>query len=309
MARKITVAALSPLHEKSVIYGQNAIKHMIGRWQEKLDLVLPDEPDLIVLPECCDRFESHTFPERFEYYRERGMEILDFFANEAKKNNTRIVYSTVWDTPQAYRLNSSFFIGTDGEVKWRYDKNFPMMQGEYKEQNVRPGKAPEVYQSDIGRIGAMICFDLNFEMLLDHYRSQKPELLLFSSMFNGGLLGNIWAYRCRSYFVGATPFCCSVKNPLGMDIATSTHYADHLTAKINLDYANVHYDFNFDKLKALKAFYGQGVTILDPDKLGSVLVTSELNGVSVKDMLKKFDIQTLDDYLAESAEVRNFRVE
>ena len=69
-----------------------------------------------------------------------------------------------------------------------------------------------------------------------------------------------------------------------------------MTATVNLDYCQAHLDYNWEKLTALKAKYGPGVTITDPGYLGSVLITSETNAASAKAMAREFKIELLDDY-------------
>jgi len=49
-----------------------AVARMIAHWEGRFAQILPDEPDLIVVPECCDRYPQHPLAERLAYYRERG---------------------------------------------------------------------------------------------------------------------------------------------------------------------------------------------------------------------------------------------
>jgi hypothetical protein len=49
---------------------------------------------------------------------------------------------------------------------------------------------------------------------------------------------------------------------------------------------------------ALKAKYGPKVKITDPGYLGSVLISSEHDSVTVEQMVKEFTIELLDDYMA-----------
>jgi len=44
--------------------------------------------------------------------------------------------------------------------------------------------------------------------------------------------------------------------------------------------------------------------ISDPGKLASVLVTSEVENVTVDQMIQQFDLELLDDYLNRSREFR-----
>lgn len=107
-----------------------------------------------------------------------------------------------------------------------------------------------------------------------------------------------WAYSCRCHFVGAVAgLPCEIRTPLGEVIASNSNYFDYVVATVNLDCRLVHLDYNWNRLKALKAKYGPKVTIEDPGCLGSVLVTSEHEAISVEQMIQEFDIELLDDYM------------
>jgi len=69
------------------------------------------------------------------------------------------------------------------------------------------------------------------------------------------------------------------------------------TATVNLDYALAHIDYHSEKFAELKRKYGPGVKITDPGNIGYYMLTSELEGVTVAEMLGEFGIKTLDDYL------------
>ncbi len=60
--------------------GQAAVDGMIEHWKGRFAQVLPDEPDLIVVPECCDRYPEHAMEVRLEYYRFRDRQLADYFS-------------------------------------------------------------------------------------------------------------------------------------------------------------------------------------------------------------------------------------
>ena len=89
-------------------------------------------------------------------------------------------------------------------------------------------------QCDFGRVVCAICFDLNFDELRLRYVQARPDLILFSSMYHGGLMQNYWAYSCRSHFIGAiNGLQCTVISPLGELLAASTNYFHHITTTVN----------------------------------------------------------------------------
>ncbi|MDG0810742.1 hypothetical protein [Cohnella rhizosphaerae] len=90
MANYVTISCLGPrpLAVPAEVSDEEAILRMIAHWQAQLDRVLPDRPDLIVLPEACDRPDPLTFPldRRLSYYRARKDRIRDFFAGVARRH-------------------------------------------------------------------------------------------------------------------------------------------------------------------------------------------------------------------------------
>lgn len=293
-------APLAPDTEDYEALTQNMIRFL----QFNLDHVLPDRPDLIVLPEACDRYPNLTMEKRKAYYQTRGDRIRDFLCGVAKEHSCNIAYSacrnTPWDEKLPYR-NSTQLIDRDGQITGIYDKNH-LVTTELTSGGIAYGTEAPVFQLDIGRVACAICFDLNFEELLRKYIPQKPELIVFCSQYHGGLSQQYWAYQCRSYFAGA--ICGNqsrILNPLGETVAQSTNYYDYVTGTVNLDYALVHLDYNREKVAAAKRKYGEALTVHDPGHVGCYLLTSEDPSVSVKDIIREFDIELMDDYFARSA--------
>jgi hypothetical protein len=147
-------------------------------------------------------------------------------------------------------------------------------------------------------IACAICFDLNFDELRLKYARQKPDMILFSSMYHGGLMQAYWAYSCRTHFIGS--ICglpCTIISPIGETVTRSTNYFNFVTHTINLDCRVIHLDYNREKLRAIKNKYGSRVKITDPGFLGSVLITSETVEFTIDDIVDEFKIELLDDYI------------
>ena len=87
MANYVTISAIGPhIHGAgSPPLGQEAVDRMIESWKARIAQVLPDEPDLIALPEACDRYPGHTLEQRYDYYRTRGDQVREFLAGIAKE--------------------------------------------------------------------------------------------------------------------------------------------------------------------------------------------------------------------------------
>ena len=303
---KIAVIGEIPRMDKNQ-EAQKLVGQVIKFWEKQIAQVLFSKPDLIVLPEACDRPAGMDREEQFNYYNVRKDQVKEYFASVSKENRCYIAFGTKHQAKDGNWYNSSVVLDRDGRTAGVYNKNFPTI-GEM-ESGIKAGDEVPVIQCDFGRVACAICFDLNFPELLEKYQGAKPDLILFSSMYHGGLVQSYWAYSCRSFFVGAiggkrNP--SEIRDPLGDVVASTTNYFNYTVAKINLDFRLVHLDYNWEKLDRLKEKYGEAVTVKDPGRVGAVLVTSNDETKTVDQMLGEFNIELLDDYFDRS---RKFRLE
>jgi predicted amidohydrolase len=291
---QISTIGAAPLVERHGT-GQPAVARMVDHLKAELAQVLPDRPDVIVVPECCDRYAQHGEVERRDYYLARGEQVRDFLGEVARTERTYIAYAAVRALEDGTWRNSIQLLDREGEVAGVYDKCYPTI-GEM-EWGVVPGASAPLIECDFGRVACAICFDLNFFELRDRYAEQGPDLVVFASMYHGGLMQPYWAYACRAHLVSAIAGQPShVIDPLGRVVASTTNYFDHVTQAVNLDARLAHLDYHWEKLEALKAKYGREVSIVDPGFLGSVLVRSEAPERTAEQLLAEFEIEPLDAY-------------
>jgi len=291
-----TIGMVNPSLDTTLSY-QRRVDIMIDHIRMEIGQVLPDKPDLIVLPEACDRPAGMTHDQQMKYYSVRGTQVKDFLAGVAKDNHCYIAFGMKARDEKGIWRNSCFLLDRSGKVAGRYDKNFPT-PGEMEGGIIASDKAALIH-TDFGDVACAICFDLNFDELRERYAKLRPDLIIFVSMYHGGLVQAQWAYSCRSWFVssvGIRNLLSQVRNPLGKVVATTTNYYDHIVTTVNLDYELAHLDHNWTKLDALKAKYGEEVTIYDPGEVGVVMITSESDKVSAAQMVEEFGIDQVDHY-------------
>jgi len=298
MARYVSISLLAPpaLQFESDLQGQKAVEQMIKHWQMQVAKVLPDKPDLVILPEASDSYVCQNFKQVLDYYKIRGNQIRDFWRGIAKKNHCYIAYSAYRQDENGKTYNSTQIIDRQGEIAGIYNKNHLVIE-ENTQAGVFYGRESPLIECDFGKVACAICFDLNFDLLRQKYVSAHPDLIIFSSMYHGGLMQNYWAYSCRAHLAAAVAGLPSaIISPVGQIIASTTNYFPFVTARINLDCCLVHLDYNWAKLDALKKKYGRKVRIYDPGFLGSVLVYSETEEFDVQKLVKEFELELLDDY-------------
>ena len=278
---------------------QKIVDRMIDYWKRELNKVWMYQPDLILLTETCDNPSGLNEQERSEYYSVRKNQIQDFFASAARENRCYIAFGTRREENGIW-YNACVILDREGKLAGVYHKNYPTV---YEMPTIAPDKETPVIQCDFGRVVCAICFDLNFDELRDRNAALQPDIILFPSLYHGGLEQSKWAYTCRSFFVssyGSQTSPTQIRNPFGEVVASSSNFYNYAVATVNLDRLLVHQDFNREKLTALKKKYGEQVVISAHGELGVIMITSEHDRISAADMVKEFDIELLDSYFDRS---------
>jgi predicted amidohydrolase len=274
------------------------VDDVIEHWRGRIAQVLPDEPDLIVVPEVCDRPGNMPRSRVQQYDEARGDRVLEAFAGIARENGCYLTYPAVRRIAEdgTWR-NSIRLLDRSGEVAGAYNKNH-LVPSEHDGLGALYGRDAEPIECDFGRVGCAICFDLNFHEVRTKYVESRPDLIVFCSMYHGGLMQAYWAYSCRAHFVGAIAGPPSaIISPIGERLATTTNYFDFVTADVNLDCCVAHLDENWDRMRAMKERYGPRVKVTDPGHLGAVLIASETDEATAAGMVDEFEIELLDHYL------------
>lgn len=251
--------------------------------------------DLVVLSEGIMAFgQTNEDAEELE----RPGPFLDVFMQFAAAERCHVAGSLrVLENGHVY--NSMPFIGPDGEVLGVYHKANLTIRA--IESGQRSGRSAVVVDTAIGRLGGVICFDLNFEDLRQEYRRLRPDILAFASVYHGGLMQQIWAYECRSYFISALPFIGGgVLDPFGRPLALTSSYTAVARATINLDRAMVHLDYNRAKFPEIERKYLGEVVVDVPPNIGPALILSLTEKRTAMDVVQEFGLELWDDYYARS---------
>ena len=277
----------------------------MGKW---IDAAALNQPDIILLTEGClansvraaKREEKDA---KADPLPEPGP-ITQFLSGKAKQHGCYIIASYWRKNPDgAGRFNSAVLIDREGKVVGWYDKKFPTI-GEM-EEGILPGRGAVIFDTDFGRIGALICFDLNFDELLAEYKEKGAELLCFLSNYRGGVRVPAIAMQNRCFIASSVPNENGViVDPLGRTLAESSMYGRIIFARINLDSQLVHIDYNVDRVRLMKEKYGPAVTVEVASPEAYYFISSLHPERSIRDMIREFEIETLDAYLDRSRSVR-----
>lgn len=273
-----------------------------------IDQAALDKPDIILVTEgCIYNTPASATPAEHDAKSDllpQGGPITALMSRKAKQHNTYIM-ACYWrrnpDGPG--RFNSAVLFDRQGKVVGWYDKVFPTI-GEI-ESGVLPGREAKVFETDFGRIGAMICFDMNFQELHNEYKDKGAELICFLSNYRAGAKIDALAIKNQTFIASSVPGENGViVDPLGRTLAESSMYGRIIFARINLDSQIVHIDYNVSRIDALKQKYGPQIQIETASPEAVYFLSSLHPQKSIEDMMAEFEIELLDDYLDRARAVR-----
>jgi len=191
--------------------------------------------------------------------------------------------------------NSLIYLDGDGKLLGDYDKTH-LTDGELA-AGMTPGTGARVAETPAGRLGGVICFDLNFDDLRLAYAKLKPDILCFSSMYHGGFLQQNWAYRCRAFLVAACKdYTSGILDPLGRVLAETDFYGRIARTAVNLDRFVMHQDGNEHKFADILREYGDRVKIDRAPDLATAVLYSECEE-SAAAIAARYELVAIDDYL------------
>lgn len=283
--------------------GEN-IEERIRIWEDFIDASALDKPDIILLPE-------HFLFTGMNYKKSEVAELLPeggavtkFLSRKAKEYKSYIIACYYRKGEEGRRIyNSAILFDRNGKIAGVYDKTYPTI-GEM-EEGISPGEGANVFKTDFGLIGATICFDFNFRELFTDYKRKGVKLICFLSAFRAGFQIPIVAYENQFFIVSSTPGENSViVDPLGRKLAESSMYGKIIFSKINLDFKIVHIDHNIEKVANLKKKYKEYVKIEVASPEAVYFLSSFHPEISIEEMVKEFEIETLDEYLLRSRKER-----
>jgi hypothetical protein len=193
------------------------------------------------------------------------------------------------------QYNTAVLIDRKGKVAGYYRKVF-VFWGEGLHLSREGVKA---FDTDFGRISILTCFDLNYAELWRQCDALDVDIVFWPSAYGGGSPLNAFAILYHYYIV-----------PVGagniIDITGKTFEniekpnPKQFIATLDLDRAFAHYDFNREKVEKMLAEHKGEIKVerkLSEEDLAPWWLFKALKpGVSVRKLLKKYEIETLREY-------------
>ena len=301
MAHHATLTSISFQAARGDLNAQERVRRNVEKACDEIDIAAQEKPDLIVLPETFNALGMGH-----EKWQETAEPVpgptTDAIGKKARQHNTHVVGSII-ERRGGRLYNSSVLIGRDGNVIGTYHKMHPTVPE--IDGGITPGTEAPAYETDLGRVGCAICFDLNFRDVALSLEQHGADIVCFSSMYRGGLSTRIWAFDFGFWFISSIPGENSViLNPLGQVLKESFHYSPIITAHVNLDAEVFHIDYNHTVMPKVMQKYGPAVEVNSISPEAVYMLTSHHPEVTVKQLIDEFGLETRTAYWERSNAVR-----
>jgi len=296
MPRKVWVSTTA------FIAGGPTIADNIARARQLLELACAERPDIVCL--------SETFAYLGVKYRAAEVAepvpgpITDMAAEVARRHSTYIICPLL-EQRGGKVYNVAVLLDRQGQIVGTYEKVHPVTTtADYTEleYGVTPGVEPKVLQTDFGRIGILICFDLMFPREWARLKAKGAEIVFWASAYNGGFPLQTYASLHHYYVVSAVnPDRARIVDITGRIIAMTSRRNPVISAELDLEKGLYHTDFNAVQIPAIRAHYGRDVLIQVYGDEAMFTLESRREDLAVAQIEAEFGLERLDDYLARNA--------
>lgn len=253
--------------------------------------------DLIALPETWTN-QSLNQPERLDGPVISAMAVL------ARKHQTYVVCPLDrQDQEGERRVNSAVLLDRAGRIAGVYDKVYPYWSEFALLPAVQIGADAPVFETDFGRVGLAICFDVNFPEVWKELADNGAELVIWPSAYSAGTTLQAHALMYHYAIVTATQTGdCLVYDIDGRELLDEK--SDDITVSritLDLDRGIYHENFNLDKRDLLLAEHGDDVALERHLRREQwFILRAKRPGVSARSLARAYGLEELRDYVDRS---------
>lgn len=297
MPRKVWVSTTA------FIGGGPTIADNIARARWLLELACAERPDIVCLSETF-AYLSVAYSSAAEVAEPVPGPITDMAAEIARRYSTYIICPLL-ELRGGKVYNVAVLLDRRGQIVGMYEKVHPVTTtADYTllEYGVTPGLEPKVFQTDFGRIGILICFDIMYPQEWAKLKAKGAEIVFWASAYNGGFPLQVYAGLHHYYVVSAVnPDRARIVDISGEIIAMTNRRNAVISAPLDLEKGLYHTDFNNVQFPAIRARYGRDVRLQVYGDEAMFTLESLRDDLSVAQVEAEFGLERINDYLARNA--------
>jgi predicted amidohydrolase len=172
--------------------------------------------EVVVLPEMFNcPYETHLFS---DYAEEEGGYTWQKLSEAAERNKVYLIGGSIPEREEDRLYNTSYIFDPKGKCIGKHRKihmlDIDIVNGQYFRESdaLSAGETPTIVETEFGKIGVAICYDIRFPELSRYMISKGAGVLIFPAAFNMTTGPAHWELLLRSravdnqvYTVGCAP--------------------------------------------------------------------------------------------------------
>lgn len=147
--------------------------------------------DLVVLPEMWNcPYSNDSFPTYAEDISSGYAPSYSFLSDSAKEHKVVLVGGSIPEKSEDSLFNTCFVFGRDGKMLGYhrklhlFDIDIPGKITFKESDTLAQGALPTVIDTEVGRLGIGICYDIRFPELAQIYASRGVQIIIYPGAFN-----------------------------------------------------------------------------------------------------------------------------
>lgn len=268
--------------------------------------VVSYKPDIICLPEV---FATSNIEQKNALLElaEISENVLQQFSSFAKLNRCYVI-CPLYTSENGKIFNSAVVIDRAGLRMGEYRK-IHLPEDEI-DIGLTPGPLePAVFQTDFGKIGIQICYDILWDDGWAKLRKQGAEIVFWPSAFAGGQMINTKAWQHKYLVATSTRKNTSKLCDITGEVVVQTGIWDknYYCAPVNLEKVFLHTWPNNRHFKAIRKKYGRKVRITNFHEEEWSVIESLSSDIFISDILQEFGMRTFEQQAAD-AEIAQIKI-
>lgn len=256
--------------------------------------------DLICLPEgylgrtnaaCPEQVPGKTFDGLAKLAREYSLWVV-----------AGLYVSQAPDADDIY--NCAVVIDRQGELAGCYAKMHPTID-ECEDHRIIPGSEPTVVDTDFGRVGLAICYDIGWPKYWADLARLGAELVVWISAYDGGFPLSSYAWNHHYQIVTSVRTDHSrMLDITGSEIASTNSWRQLTDAVLDLELELFHADYNEHVISRVEDEMGDRITVRAFAEERFFTLASNDPDWPVASIAKHYGLEAFPEYYARAAQVQ-----
>jgi predicted amidohydrolase len=266
--------------------------------------MVPYQPDIICLPECFAYFglpQAAAIPAVAEQVPGLVVTPLQDFA----RTHQCYVICPTYSRAGGHNYIAAVLIDRAGKVVGEYRKSRPT--ADEIAGGVRPGPLlPPVFQTDFGKIGIQICFDIKWDTGWEALKEAGAEIIFWPSAYAAGRELNSRAWRHQVYVASSTQAgTAKICDITGEVIAQTGRWQPNWTCgPVNLEKTFLPTWPAVREFAKMQQKYGRRIKITTFDEEEWTTIESLDPDLKVATILTEFGLKSHHDFVKSTASIQ-----